>query len=62
MRSIEPLIEQIKDVFAIDPLPVRGFDKSRSLVLLSVLLFQVTVYYNHLIGRPHRTLKHMLGS
>ena len=63
MRSIEPLIEQIKDVFAIDPLPVRGFDKARSLVLLSVLLFQVTVYYNHLTRRrPHRRLKHMLGS
>jgi hypothetical protein len=63
MRSIEPLIEQIKDVFAIDPVPVRGFDKARSLVLLSVLLFQVTVYYNHLTRRrPHRMLKHMLGS
>ena len=40
---IEPLIEQIKDVFAIDPLPVRGFDKIRSIVLLSVLLYQVIV-------------------
>ena len=62
MRSIEPLIEQIKDVFGIDPLPVRGFERAMSIVLLSVLLFQVTVYYNHLTGRPAREIKHMLGS
>ncbi len=60
--SVEPLIEHMKDVFAIDPLPVRGFDKVRSIVLLSVLLYQVMVYYNHLVGRPLRALKHMLGS
>ena len=62
LRSVEPLIEQIKDVFSIDPLPVRGFDKASSIVLLSVLLYQVTVFYNHLSGRPLRALKHMLGS
>ena len=60
--SVEPLIEHIKDVFDIDPLLVRGFDKVRSIVLLSVLLYQVMVYYNHLTGRPLRALKHMLGS
>ncbi len=60
--SVEPLIEHIKDVFDIDPLPVRGFDNARSIVLLSVLLYQTTVYYNHLAGRPLRALKHMLGS
>ena len=32
-----------RDVFTIDPLPVRGFDKVRSIVLLSVLLYQVIV-------------------
>ena len=62
LKSVEPLIEQIKDVFSIDPVPVRGFDKASSIVLLSVLLYQVTVYYNHLSGRPLRALKHMLGS
>jgi hypothetical protein len=62
MKSIEPLIEQVKDVFGIDPLPVRGFAKAESVVLLSVLLYQVLVYYNHLTGRPLRELKHMLGS
>ncbi len=60
--SVEPLIEHMKDVFTIDPLPVRGFDKVRSVVLLSVLLYQVMVYYNHLTGRPLKALKHMLGS
>lgn len=56
------MIEHIKDVFAIDPLPVRGFDKARSIVLISVLLYQIMVYYNYLTGRPLRALKHMLGS
>ena len=59
--SVEPLIEQIKDVFTIDPLPVRGFDKVRSIVLLSVLLYQVMVYYNHLTRRPLRALKYMFS-
>ena len=62
LKSVEPLIEQIKDVFGIDPLPVRGFDKASGIVLLSVLLYQVTVYYDHLSGRPLKALKHMLGS
>ncbi len=58
--SVEPLIEQIKDIFDIDPLPVRGYYKVRSIVLLYVLLYQLMVYYNHLTGRPLRALKHML--
>jgi hypothetical protein len=61
-KSVEPLFEQIKDVFGIDPLPVRGFDGAESIVLLSVLLYQLMVYYNRLTGRPSRALKHMLGS
>jgi len=61
-KSVEPLFEQIKDVFGIDPLPVRGFDKTKMSVLLSVLLYQTMVYYNHQTGRPPRALKHMLGS
>jgi hypothetical protein len=61
-KSIEPLFEQIKDVFGIDPLPVRGFDKAKMFVLLSVLLYQLMVYYNNLTRRPLRELKHMLGS
>jgi hypothetical protein len=44
--SIEPLIEHIKSVFRIDPLPVRGFNPVSAIVLLSVLLYQIMVYYN----------------
>lgn len=61
-KSVEPLFEQIKDVFGIDPLPVRGFAKAKMFVLLSVLLYQLMVYHNSLTGRPLRELKHMLGS
>lgn len=61
-KSVEPLFEQIKDVFGIDPLPVRGFDGAKTIVLLSVLVCQLMVYYNHLTGRTPRALKHMLGS
>ncbi len=44
--SIEPLIEHIKSIFRIDPLPVRGYDKVSAIVLMSVLLYQILVYYN----------------
>ncbi len=40
------LIEHIKSVFRIDPLPVHGFHKVSTIVLLSVLLYQLMVYYN----------------
>jgi Transposase DDE domain len=61
--SIEPLIEHIKDVFKIDPLPVRGYQKAAGLVLLSVLLYQIIVYYNCKTHKEHpKAIKHMLGS
>ena len=44
--SIEPLIEHIKSIFKIDPVPVRGSDRVCSIVLLSVLLYQILVYCN----------------
>lgn len=44
--SIEPLIEYIKSVFRIDPLYVRGYSKTCAIVLLSLLLYQILVYYN----------------
>ena len=45
--SVEPsLIEHIKSVFKMDPLPVRGFSAVSTIVLLSVLLYQLMVYYN----------------
>jgi len=41
--SIEPLIEHIKSIFRIDPLPARGFHTISAIVLLSVLLYQLMV-------------------
>ena len=61
--SIEPLIEHIKSVFRIDPLPVRGYAKACALVLLSVLLYQILVYYNCKTDKDSsRTIKYMLGT
>ena len=34
-KSIEPLIEHIKDVFKVDPLPIRGYQKASGVALLS---------------------------
>jgi hypothetical protein len=61
--SVEPLIEHIKDVFKIDPLPVRSYQKVAGLVLLSTLLYQIIVYYNCKTHKEHpKAIKHMLGS
>ena len=66
LRSIpiEPLIEHIsKSVFRIDPLPIRGYDKACAIVLLSVLLYQILVYYNCKTNKDNpRTIKYMLGT
>lgn len=62
-KSIEPLIEHIKSVFRIDPLPIRGYHMAAGIVLLSVLLYQIIVYYNCKTCKEHpKTIKHMLGS
>lgn len=63
-KSIEPLIEHIKSVFRIDPLPVRGYQKAAGIVLLSVLLYQILVYYNYKTRRSQqpKAIKHMLCS
>ena len=61
--SIEPLIEHIKSVFRIDPLPVRGFHAVSAIVLLSVLLYQIMVYYNCKIDKSNpKSIKYMLGT
>jgi len=63
-KSIEPLIEHIKSVFRIDPLQVRGYQMAAGIVLLSVLLYQILVYYNYKTRRSQRpkSIKHMLCS
>ena len=61
--SVEPLIEHIKDVFRIDPLPIRGYHKATGIVLLSVLIYQIMIYYNCKTGNKQpKVIKHMLGS
>jgi hypothetical protein len=61
--SIEPLIEHIKSIFRIDPLPIRGFHKVSAIILLSVLLYQITVYYNCKTDKSNpKSIKYMLGT
>jgi Transposase DDE domain len=61
--SIEPLIEHIKSVFRIDPAPVRGYDKVCGIILLSVLLYQILVYYNCKTQKERsiRSIKYLIG-
>lgn len=60
--SIEPLIEHIKSIFRIDPLPTQGYDKASAIVFLSVLLYQLLVYYNCKMERDSpRVIKYMIG-
>src|SRR6476659_1962936 len=61
--SIEPLIEHIKSIFRIDPLPARGFHTVSAIVLLSVLLYQIMVYYNCKTEKINpKSIKYMLGT
>jgi hypothetical protein len=62
--SVEPsLIEHIKSVFRIEPLPVRGFSAVSTIVLLSVLLYQLMVYYNGKNNKSNpKSIKYMLGT
>ncbi|MEO9294471.1 MAG: transposase [Nitrososphaera sp.] len=61
--SVEPLIEHIKSVFRIDPLPVRGYHKAAAVVLLSVFLYQVMVYYNCKTDKDNpKSIKYMIGT
>ncbi len=61
--SIEPLIGHIKSVFRIDPLPVRGYNKACAIVVLSVLLYQILVYYNCKTNKNNlREIKYMIGT
>jgi len=60
--SVEPFISQLKDLFPIDPLPVKGRRKADAYFLLSVLIYQLAVYLNHQTGRPHRHIKHLLNN
>jgi uncharacterized protein with PQ loop repeat len=61
--SIDPLIEHLKSVFRIDQLPVRGFQSVSAIVLLSILLYQILVYYNCKTEKINpKSIKYMLGT
>jgi hypothetical protein len=63
-KSIELLIEHLKDVFRLDSLPVRGYRDAAGIVILSVLLYQILLYYNYKTRQSQqpRAIKHMLCS
>ena len=59
--SIEPLFEIIKDIFGIRTVPTKGFENVQSFVLTSVLVYQLAVYYNCMMGAENpRLVKRML--
>lgn len=61
--SIEPLIGHIKSAFRIDPLHVRGYDRACAIVLLSVLVYQILVYYNCKTDRNNlMAIKYLIGT
>ena len=61
--SIEPMIEHLKSVFRIDQLSVRGFQSVSAIVLLSILLYQIMVYYNCKTEKSNpKSIKYMLGT
>jgi len=62
--SIEPLIEHIKSVFRIDPVPSSGIENVRGIIMLVILLYQILVYYNCKVlknDNPRRDIKYMIG-
>ena len=59
--SIEPLFEYLKDTFDIRTVPVKGLYNVKSFVLICVLVYQLTVYYNCVTGvKNPRIVKRML--
>lgn len=59
--SIEPLFEYLKDTFDIRIVPVKGLYNVKSFVLICVLVYQLIVYYNCIIGAKNpRRIKRML--
>ena len=59
--SIEPLFQTFKDIFGIRTVPVKGLSNVKSFVLICVLVYQLAVYYNCIIGVENpRRIKRML--
>lgn len=61
--SIEPLFQCIKEIFGLSVLSVRGFANVSSYMLMCVLVYQLAVYYNCMVGIDKtRCVKQMLGN
>ncbi len=63
ITSIELLIKHINSIFRFDPLPVRGYGKVCNIILLSVLLYQILIYYNSKLQKKEdgpRLIKYMI--
>lgn len=59
-ETIEPLIGQIKNIFHLNKLRVKGLLKVQVLTYLSVLFYQGAILTNHLTGNPLRKVKYLL--
>lgn len=62
-NSIERMFDRIKDTFVISYLPVKRRYDVTSYVLMCVLVYQLAIYYNCMMGvdKP-QCVKHMLGN
>jgi len=61
--SIEPLFQCIKETFGISSVPVIGFENVSSYLLMCVFVYQITVYYNCIVGKDKpRCIRYMLGN
>jgi hypothetical protein len=64
LKDIKVLLKRdYQTVFRIDPLPARRFHKVSAIVLISVLLLQLMVYYNCKTEKINpKSIKYMLGA
>ncbi|MDE1841574.1 MAG: transposase [Thaumarchaeota archaeon] len=61
--SIEPLFCTVKETFGISTSPVSGFDNVSSYLLMCIFVYQITVYYNCIMGNNNpRSVRGMLGN
>jgi hypothetical protein len=59
--DLERLNGQLKDLFLIDPLPVRGLKNVRVWISLVMLAYLACVYYNCINGRRPRAIKSLIA-
>lgn len=60
--SIEPFFGTIKDLFGLNPLPVRGNEKVATFILLALYAWNLIVLYNFINDRPLGQVKSVLDT